>query len=443
MNTFCSNIPTASSRATFFLLVSGLLFSSHLAALDYEATIGAGIAYNDNLPRNPSPNREDDTTYNVELDAFASHESRRIKFDSNYHLEENYYEKNTLADRPRRDGSTYIAVAPWGNFFQWVTSHSVSQELQDARQVETTENIELRNLYQTGPVFSATVFKTETITLRGSYTRIDFDKANESDTKRVNGQLSWRHAIAPSRNVSLSVTSSNAEPDDEDRTIKRNNYAVEFKTGAATGGFEASLGFNTIDSGIAGQKEREGVSADINYFRDRGETSLRISGKHQLLDSGITFATQSDDEITVNNNTFGSISTVERTFLEAQYANKASFICRTCSHRLAVKYSQADFDDSSANSDESRVSYTARVGIKLGPRTRFNSRFSYRQLDFDESPKRQDEVYRVQLSLSHKLSKAFSTRYEIGGGSRSSTQDLSDYEDYLAKATFSWKFLQD
>ena len=467
----------------FFLIFVSWATLPLVNALEYQASVGTGITYNDNLPRNPNINRQDDTTYTAEFEAQAQHESERFDFNLNYLHEENHYDKNTFRDHPETDGSAYFAAHTPQRFATWFASHRIYEEVQNFRdQVDTPATRSTRNTYRTGPILNTSFRGSEIITLRGDYTVTDYEDSNDRDTKRFNGNLSWEHVLPQSRSITFAATASNTEPDGEvNSNTFRNEYSATFEGNISRGSYTAKIGYNTVDpdrpdlvpppgatpaeialidqQNINRNKKRDGLSGEVSYLVDTPDHTFEFYVNQQLTDTGVDFDTHSRRNVNQDPNrpeelgrdrettNFGEIEAVERTRAEIFFLDKDTIICRTCSLGGSIVYNKSDFDESLQNVDEERISYTLRLRMRLAPHTRLNVRMVYRDNFYEEgadpvqNPEREDDLYQIRAFVNHRFTQTLQARFELGANWRESRQELLEYEDYFARAFVRWTFL--
>jgi hypothetical protein len=416
--------------------------------------VGVGVERTNNAFRNDAFKRSETKGF---VDANLGYLRRGERFDADilYVVEGAYYEnETTTADAVIFGGGT----VGWNIFpgrFRWDASHDRSEQLPDSRRPDTRNNRLVRNLFSTGPSFTARLGAVDSLVLSGRYIDVTYDDSNRpggggganSDSSRLQGTASWDHDLSTTDRVSLSYQYMETDTDGFTEDFKYHRlygtYAAQLRSSAYT----ISLGGNKSERDSSGSKN--GFLAEIDWNLATGGHRFYATAINELTDSAIGLGGSAliSDYFRPRDSNFDVIDLVERRSFSFGYGYDR--LCERCTVDLGIFYDEQDFDVQPRDEKQKGVngSFAYRFTPTLSGTVRAShSKSKYAQggiivvegipLFVDEDEKR----YSYGVSVNWLLSRRMTAEFWLKNEERKSGGNRLGYEETYGGASLRYRF---
>jgi len=407
---------------------------------------GTGVEQTDNALKTSSRERSETKSY-LDLDLGYLRDSEFLRADVQYRGELASYANDTTAEDSVITGSSTIAWKVLPDRMQIDLSHDRSEQIRDSRDPDIRNNRQLRDIVSVGPAFMARLSPVDKIVLNGRYSEVSYESgeataapaANQTDSERVSGGLSWQHQLRKTDLLSANYQYSEVKFDEFTEELTYHQIFGTYAVTLRNSGYSISLGLN--------RSERESAGSDTDGFYAQASWNLRV-GTHrfgviainQLTDSGVGLGGNAlvGGNFRPTDDNFDIVDVVERTSLDIDYGFGG--LCDRCDVGLRLGYDEQDFDTQPR--DQKQTGFGASFGYRLTPTLKLALRGNYSETEFtqDAGGGREDELQSYGLTLDWMLSRSLSLRAWLTDEERTSDAALQGYEELYGGVSVSYRF---
>ena len=240
-------------------VLSLLLVSVTVRAMDIELELEAGIGRTDNITRatdTPLNPAVEDTVYTAGIAVTLEHASGRADVDLRGSLfwhdyKDGPYESETL---PALDATAIFRITD--QVFSWFVRANIGQQSVDPFQPVTPGNREDFTYLTTGPSFTIPMGTRTALRADAWYSDVGYE-IQPQDNSRQGAQVGVARAINPSRSISLNVRTERTDFDNSElfAPIERYDAFLQFETEGSRNELSVEAGFSTAER--AGRETEE------------------------------------------------------------------------------------------------------------------------------------------------------------------------------------------
>jgi len=404
------------------LALSAASIASPTFALDYSLDLLLGGEATDNINRLPDNQKRDGIESFIGARIGLTHESEAINFESDYRFTYRDFKNDRLETNDEINGSSELLWEILDNRLSWHIDHDISEVLSNDLVPDTVDNKETRQIFSTGPTYTARLSGVDNIIVSLDYTQLSQGNAsNESpadrsniDSERAQADLMWSHSLSSTSTLEVGYANAETQFDNNSPDFKYQQLFAGYNTELASGNYGLRLGANRAERSLIND-EQTGVFTAINYNRNFSGNIFSIDIVRQLADSSIGLDRDIDG---FNTNNFDEIAVVERTRVDIAY--QFQNLCRGCLAELTYTFDNSDFEndelvlstDTTQDNKDNRVSANLTYNINSRLSTRLLT--SYLQTDFSAFD-RKDKITEIESqtdwALSAKLALNFYLSY--------------------------------
>lgn len=439
--TFSLNDSITKTRMVNIALISYLLCfaSSSAYAWEHSWNIQLGADHSDNIERNTEDEQQEELETKIGTAILIEHQDERIDLNLNYNVELSNYKNDVVEHDTQFAGTTGIEWKILNDNIVWNFNHIVTEALANNRVPDTPDARETRNILTTGPRFTTKLSKVDSIALDLEYVSLAQDRAQANelnndaddfaaaraediDSERYQGALTWSHALSQASSFNVSYGQSQTMLDQQD---VNGNARPDFEFQRASVGYNVTLASGNYNVQIGGNRSKRenqndyinGTFTSIGYTNDFGGRVLDIKAVRQLTDSSVGLGAADAD---VTNSNFDVLDIVERTNITVGY--RFDNICRGCSWQIQYAYDEEDFQNTDGqlaefvqDSEEHRI--RNQLEYKINTKATANFILAYAEASFTEDSRKDKSIgtavrftYRYTEKLDLRCGVSFDTR---------------------------------
>jgi hypothetical protein len=406
--------------AIFALGIFGLCPLAH--ALEFEPSVGAGLAYTDNADLVPE-NEEDDIAAIGYLGATLREDSGPLRVDAVSAVTYQKYLDDTVADE------TYFNLnlnAEWEQIrdrLYWNVNDFYTQRKIDSLQAARTSNTQNTNVFTLGPRILFQPSRTHSVSVNPLYRNFYYQ---DSDTNNQQYGLTANslYLIRPTMQAGLDGGVNMVDYDDEDRNanlVSSNIHAVLSGTGS-----RSSYTFNLGATHVSRDRfdSTSGFTGDATLM-------LELTGRSRLrlyLASGLTNSSNNllDSQLNPENGSFGSEQINGDVIRDSNMTIAYSRTDDVLNTSISVQVQDLDYQESP---DDRRVYLlNADMNYKFTPLVDGGLNGFYRYLD-EDATNRTDKEYMVTGSINYHLSRDLRSAFAVRYQNKSSSLKTDEYTE--------------
>lgn len=420
-------VPKVTTRLAAFFLIA-----YPLAALSEPPTLSGGLTnrYSDNIRRVPE-GAEDDVETRATLRFAHQTDPGNCNARTAANLGYGVWSDDTY------DPETYTELDFLGDCsltdnIRWELSDNMRDVVQDSRSVDTPDNRTRKNVFRTGPVFTARLSQVDRLELSGQYENTTFEENSEIDSERLLGSIWYNRSFSPSTILGVRYLVDRAELD-TDEEVDRDTISLTFnKTWSATE-ISGSFGYTEFERRFMDVVlESDAVVGELTLQRDvSAATALFLSATHQLTDQTSDFDLQIGD-ITINlRETIGVEVTTVRAGIRTVYSDRSRI-------ELALFSNRSDYLETEDEEDSRGVDFRYRLPILSRLDGLIGARVERRSFEPEEQD---DTISNVDVGLSYQATRKLDVIGRVGRSSRDSNVPAIEYEDNWFEVGLDYRFL--
>lgn len=404
--------------------ISGLFPVAH--ALEFEPSIGAGLAYSDNANL-VSNNEEEDTAVVGYLGARLSEDSGPLLINVSSDITYQKYLNDTVGDQTYfRLGSTAVWEQKRDRLY-WDVSDYYSQRKIDTLSADRNSNLQNTNIFTLGPRIEFRPSSAHVVSVIPQYRNFYYQESN-ADNQQYGLTTNWLYQMRPTMQVGLNGRVNATDYDDENQnpnTVSSIVQAVLSGTGS-----RSSYTINAGGTRVSRDKfdSVSGFSGSATWLQQlTGASSLRIFLASRLTNGSDSFlGSQSNPD----NGSFAS----GQINGDVVRSNRVSVVYRKTGSTLTTAVSAQVLDLDYEETPDDRRIYDLNTSLRynITPLVDGNLIAIYQYLDEDATD-RTDKLFSITGTISYRLSSKLRTEFAVRFQDKSS--DLST-EEYTEKAVF-------
>jgi len=418
----------------YFLVILAVGISgicSVVQALEFEPSVGAGLAYTDNVNR-VHENEEDDIAAIGYLGATLRKDSGPLRVDAVSAVTYQKYLDDTIGDE------TYFNLrsnAEWEQIrdrLYWNASNFFTQRKINSLETDRNSNLQNTNVFTLGPSILFRPSETHSVSVSSQY-RNFYYQDSDTDNQQYGLTATSLYQIRPTMQVGLDGRVNAVDYDDEDlnpNTVSSNIHAV-FSGGGPRSSYTVNLGATHVSRD--GFDSTNGFTGDVAWLRElTGHSSLRF-----YLASRLTNASNNllDSENNPDNGSFGGQQingdVVRDTRLTVVYLRTGHTLDTT------IRAEVQDLDNKERPDDRRIYQLNADLRYRVTPLVDGELRGVYRYLDEDEV-NRTDKEYRVTGSINYHLSRDLRSAFAVRYQNKSSNLRADEYSEMAVFIGLIW-----
>lgn len=240
-------------------LIVALLLGSHAQALELGLTLGSQTEYTNNATFSREDKQEEvEQLFSVD---FSAVETRKdFELDAEVNLDRRSYFNNVYEDET--SVSTGFGLLNFNiieSFLTWETSLTRSQELKDPFGPELEDNLDRRDVFETGPSVFYGISETEQMYFSSMYINAENSDPDLADTERSDTQAGYIWSMDSLTQSTISLGYENIIKPDGARDYDEYSASVGLTRQIAGGSVSLSAGLSKLE-------DKEGLSETSNTY---------------------------------------------------------------------------------------------------------------------------------------------------------------------------------
>lgn len=421
------------------LIVGTAVSASLVQALEFDAKGDLRVEYSDNA-RRASDDKVSELQEEISLELAGSHAGERVTADFRYRADRRFYNEDSQDDKSTLEG---VATLRWEQIAQalfWDLEHRRKDVMRDNALVDLQENRDERDITTLSPLLILRLTDVDSLQTRLNYTMITYREADDLDSTRYGGSLTWAHRF--SMTDSLFVTAESNEVDFDSNFQEDYRYdalTVAYSAQLARINYTVTLGYNAANRDAGNDFKGPIYGLDARFDDGLNEWYARLDSR--ITDSSMGDANRSIfDGIDVSDTTLGRADIVKKTFAEIGVVSQA--ICSSCQIGAAVFYDQEDYDTQPRDNDEYGIELDG--SYRLSPQSALRASYRFRTVTYSgASNLRSDyDQHEFLLEYSRRLTSDLTGEAYVGRSQREGGGTFGqDYDENIIGIRLSYKFL--
>jgi hypothetical protein len=375
-----------------------------LHALEVTVGASASVEYTDNA-RKSSDNEVSEMQERVSLDVAGTHAGETLKADFSYMVDRRFYNDESQDEDTRLEG---FAALHWEQVREavfWDFSHRRKDVLRDSALNDIRENRDERDVTEIAPTFMLRMSPVDSLEARLNYGMTIYREADELNSDRYGGSVSWRHLFSSIDYGMITLASNEIDFDSNRQSDYRYDaVSVAYSAQLARLGYTIRAGVNKAARDMG--DDVTGPLINVNAVYNDG-----VNRWHALFDSSITDSSLGDgnrdifDSIDQSDTSLGDVDIIKKTRAEAGVSRP--WLCESCQVRATIYYDQEDYDHEPRDNDEYGADIT--VSYRISQSSDLSAKYRYRDVsysgtnnlrsDYDQHELLFDYGYRVTEDL--------------------------------------------
>lgn len=387
----------------------------------------------------------DDLVRGLAIYGNFSRESERLFASLSYSANKEDYKNNLQRDRSYIQGTGLLEYRLVPDVLSWQLSNTRLNTVQDLSQPDNPDNQQVVDITRTGPTLTFPVSSATLLVLALEYSEADYERSGRIDQQNKTATSSLSHEF--SQVLTGSINASYAESEFRDSglagyDISTISLVTDFDYDSLTLSLE--VGTQNINTGAAGNSSDTLKNATVEYqLNSRSSVSLRyrdavVDQLRNLTLFGAYYTydfesyTQSPVELG-STNLYGLYSNVSVT-TSYSYEVDGRF-------NFQLGYSDNERNYGTGRRDEASESLFANFGIPLSDRAGLNFSARFAEFTYSQFDSSRQERQTFFAGFDYRSSDNLSFRFSVTDLDQDSQDDLTNFEDFTAFLSVSYRFL--
>ncbi|MFE8071654.1 hypothetical protein QQM79_11410 [Marinobacteraceae bacterium S3BR75-40.1] len=424
-----SALARRTSAAAVMGMLSGVtvLYGEAAFAEPVQVDTGVSALYSDNMDRREN-NPESDIRYRPFV--AINHITDPGTCESRLASEVAYlfYENNTSDDQSEIslgwDGDCEI-----GSYLSWMAHDSIRQVVSDNRAVDTPNNRERRNVFETGPRLEVPLGRTTSFFSSVKWQKTSFQDTEEDDSERWIGNAGLSRQFSPYMTGSLQYSLTDAEFENGD-TLTQKTTSVGLERQFNKNRVSGQVGYSQLESETAtSTNDYDAVTWDLSASRQLDAArSARLSVSRQLTDT----STDIDIQLGGIDFTLTDTQALEITVFRLDYEEAFQ---SGLSANLFTTYTSSDYVETE------RKETSWQTGLNLAQQVSslvtFQGALSYERERF-EPEGLNSNLYQASIGIDYQRTQDLRLGASVGHNLRDADAQLIDYRENWVKVSLSY-----
>lgn len=247
---------------------------------------GAGLEWTDNVYHAAEEKRNDlleTIRAGVRADEQASWYQLNITYDASHER----YDRESYAAETYYNGAASVLLTPAPERFDWLFMVQSSTTLTNSALPNTPDNRDQRTIYSTTPRLVLLSSVRDTVSISGDASRSTFRNAENSDSDRAGGFLTWTHRL--SQLTSLNTMGGHEKVNFEAANdYERDYYNLGFTRQLSQGSVSLAAGQTRLTPEQG--DELTGANYNANFTWGDNIHTFMLDVTHDLTDTSTAFA---------------------------------------------------------------------------------------------------------------------------------------------------------
>ncbi|MDX9874545.1 MAG: hypothetical protein RBS88_06510 [Spongiibacteraceae bacterium] len=421
------------------LVIGTAVAGSMVHALEFNAKGDLRVEHSDNARRS-SDEKISELQEQVALEVGGVHAGERVTANFRYRAERWFFSEDSQSDRTSLEG---LASVRWEQIEQalfWDLEHSRKDVLRDNALVDIQENRDERDLTTLSPLLVLRLTDVDLLQARLNYTLVTYREAEDLDSERYGGSLSWLHYLSPTD--FFSVTAESSEVDFDSRLQEDYRYdalTLAYSAQLARISYTVTVGYNSADRDRSGDFSGPIYGLDVRFNDGLNEWYAHLDSR--ITDSSLGDANRSIFEgINVNDTTLGRADVMKKTLMEVGVESQA--ICSVCRVGAAIFFDREDYDTQPRDNDEYGIELDGTYRLSQQSALRASYRFRSISYSGSNNPRSDYDQHEYLLEYNRRITNNFSGEIYVGRSERDgSGQFGQSYDENIVGIRLSYKFL--
>ncbi|MFA7554738.1 MAG: hypothetical protein WCY88_10845 [Spongiibacteraceae bacterium] len=414
---------------------------SFAADLADSVSIGLFVEadYDDNI-RKAEANEKADLKQIIGVNFGANYTTRSIDLATQYSLTHEEYQHDSYDGKTRLEGYLSALFSSNPERYSWVFKHQQSIGLISSQDVSTTDNIDQRSTFTTGPDVKLRITPVDMLTVSGRYIDTRFDESENNDTQRGQVQLNWGHSLSQFTHIGLNASHTEVDAEEDGKGYEQQRLGVSFSSQFRYGQYSIEVGGSNLTRDDANIDDVNGVYGNFNYTTSWAGQSFGASVNRDITDSSVGLSLYIDPESDFQNgdNNFNSFDVITRTRYQVFYRRTSP------DGRLGGSITLAhDIEDYSTELQDQENS-SVRMGLDYQLTQNINAfiDLSLEQADFtDQDFLGEDQDVDVAIGINHNIRPNWDFRYVVSYEQRDNSDVASrEYQSLGGYIRISYQF---
>jgi hypothetical protein len=391
-------------------------------ALEFEPSVGAGLAYTDNADL-AHDNEEDDIATIGYLGATLRKDSGPLLVDAVSAVTYQKYLDDTVGDEKYFNLNSTAEWEQMRGRLYWDASNFYTQRKIDSLQAARTSNTQNTNAFTLGPRILFQPSGAHRVIVNPQY-RNFYYQDSDTDNQQYGLTANSLYQIRPTMQVGLDGGVRMVDYKDEDRNpnaVFSNIHAV-LSGGVRRSSYVFNLGATRVSRD--GFDSTGGFTGDATWLHElTGRSSLRLHLASRLTNTSDSLL---GSELDPDNGSFGS----EQISGDVIRDSKMTIVYRRTDSTLnaAIRGEVRDLDYEESPDDRRVYQLGVDLDYQVTPLVDAGLKGSYRYLD-EDATNRTDKEYRVTGSINYHLSRDLRSAFAVRYQNKSSSQKTDEYTE--------------
>jgi len=400
--------------------ISSLCSVAH--ALEFEPSVGAGLAYTDNADL-VSDNEEDDIVVIGYLGAKLSEDGGPLRYEAISGLTHQTYLDNTVGDQTYFNLSTNAEWEQVRDRVYWNVRDYFTQRKRISLEADRVDNIQNTNVFTLGPSIRFQPSAAHSITVNPEF-RDFYYQDSGTDNQQYSLSADWLYQMRQTFQTGLVGGVNAIDYDNEDLFPN----TVFSKVHAVLSGARAHSSYTVYLGATHVSRDRfdnvNGFTGDATWLHElTGHSSLRFYLASHLTNTNTNLL---DTQTNPDNGFFDGIQISSDVIRD----NNISIVYRRSgdTFNTTIRGQAQDLDYKEAPRDRKVFTLGVNLDYQVTPLVDSSVRGIYRYLKEDEF-NRTDKDFRIIGSLGYRLSRDLRTEFAVRYKNKSSDLSTSEYTE--------------
>lgn len=399
----------------------------------------AEVDYDDNI-RKVESNEKSDLKQVVGVNFGADYASRTIDLATQYTLTHEEYQHDTYSGKTRLEGYLSALFSTNPNRYSWVFKHQQSIGLINSQNTATTDNLDQRSTFTTGPDVRLRLSPVDMLTASGRFIDTRFDQSDSNDTQRGQVQINWGHSLSEFTTVGLNASHTEVDAEEKNEGYEQQRVGISYSSQFRYGQYSLQVGGSKLKRDDSNIEDVNGMYGNIDYTTSWAGQSFGASVNRDITDTSVGLSLYIDpaSEFLNGDNNFDNFDVITRTRYQVFY-NRSS-ADGNLSGSLMLSHDIEDY--STQPQDQEKSSVRAGLDYKLAQNLSTFINVRLQQTDFTEQTLLgTDQDIDVALGLNHNIRPNWDFRYALTYEQRENSDvDTREYQSFGGFFRVSYQF---
>lgn len=414
--------------------VNSLLMSAAWAGPNVD--VGAGLEYHSNAAR-VSDNEKSDVARTAHAALNWVDTASLLESNVGYRVEHSDYADDTEDDETAVDGRAGFRWHALPRRLDVILQHQISQTQTDLRTADTANNRERRSIVTGGFDGFLRLSNVDSIVISPRYTDASYEESDQSDSRRANVDVAWRHALDAVSTFSVSAGMGRVRFDESAQDYDSSLVQVGYEASLARLRYTLAAGATRFD-----RKEQD----DVNGHLIRAGLDFKGDG-FSLGGTLVSELTDSSIGLSANEFSLGNFTSADSNFNQADVLERSQLdlywrqdISSVSGFDIGLGASRDDYETLSR--DQDRIHASAGYHYAINTYWDLNAEARYEKTEFSDEPLGLEyKDLNLVLSARYRLTSKLDILFSVSKEKRDANIDSADYTDNVGMVRLNYRLL--